>query len=106
MTLLSMTLPSLPVEVPVEKKIVPTAVPVPEPLIVQFCTVLVFASAIKRMVVAVAPVLALSIVKVPPPLIVTLSAPLKSIRLPAIVPEIDRVPLGVMVRVDHEPPEG
>src|SRR5438045_7359381 len=98
-------LPSLPVDVPVEKKIVPTAVPVPVPLILQFCTVLVFASLMNRMVVAVAALLVLSIVSVPPPLMVTLSAPLKSIRLPAIAPEIDRVPLGLMVRVDQEPPE-
>src|SRR6476660_1457070 len=106
MLLLSMTFPSLPLDVPVEKKIVPTVVPVPDPLIVQFWTVLFWALLIKRIVVAATFVLVLSIVNVPPPLMVTLSAPLKSIRLPAIAPEIVRVPLGVMVRVDQEPATG
>src|SRR5690242_3314726 len=106
MTLLSIRLPSLPDELPVEKKIVPTVVPIPEPLIVQFWIVLFFASLMKRMVVAVAFVLVLSIVNVPPPLIETLSAPFKSIRFPAIVPEMVRVPLGVIVSVAQEPPDG
>src|SRR5437773_9364972 len=96
MTLLSMTLLSLPLELPVEKKMVPTALPVPEPLIVQFLTVLLVASAIKRIVVADAAVLAFSIVSVPKPSIVTLSAPFKSIKFVLIAPLMVRVPLGVI----------
>ena len=97
MTLLSMTLLSLPLELPVEKKMVPTALPVPEPLIVQFLTVLLVASAIKRIVVADAAVLVFSIVSVPKPSIVTLSAPFKSIKFVLIAPLIVRVPLGPII---------
>ena len=67
---------------------------------------LFLASLMKRIVAAVAALLVLSIVSVLEPFIVTLSAPFRSIKLPAIAPDMDRVPLGLMVRVDHEPPEG
>src|SRR6185295_6584672 len=69
--LLLMTLPSLPVVVPVLKKIVPTVAAVPEPLMVQFCTVLFVASPPKRIVVEVAPDVVFSIVNVFKPSIVT-----------------------------------
>ena len=40
------------------------------------------------------------------PSTVTLSAPFKSMRGPAIEPAIVRAPLGVIVRLVHKPPEG
>ena len=103
MTLLSIRLVSLPVDVTVEKKIVPTVTAVPEPLIVQFLTVLLLASAINRIVAAVVELLLLSIVSVPSPSIVTLLAPFKSIRFVVIAPLMERVPLGLIVRLVHKP---
>ena len=81
------------------KNTVPCWVLVPAPLIVQFVTVLFFASETKRMVWA-EPVKGLSRVRELPPVfnpsIVTLVAPSKLIKAPEIVPETVRAP----------PPEG
>lgn len=98
---LEIVLLSFPVVVPVLKSIVPAAVlnvEVDEPLIVAFVTVLFVASAIKRIVLvpAVVPIVVLEMVsELPPvfsPLMVTLSAPLRSINgRPAVgAPEIVR----------------
>jgi len=90
MSQLLILLPSLPVTVPVEKNTVPNVALVPAPLIVQFVIVLFVASAMKRIAVGVAADRVFSIVSellpVFKPLIVTLSAPFKSIRCPAIAP--------------------
>src|SRR5712692_3482559 len=99
MLLLLIMLLSLPVVVPVLKKIVPLVVNVSDPEIVQFWIVLLVASAIKRIVLvpAVAEAVVFEIIRAFPlvlsPSIVTLSAPFKSIRgLPAVMaPEIVRV---------------
>ena len=99
-----------PVVVPVPKTIVPEAVPVVAPLIVQFRTVSPEASAMKRMVAAVAPVLVLSIVSAFPPLfrpsMTTLPAPFRSIRTPAMPPEIVRAapPAGAIVTPVYDAP--
>ena len=85
-------LPLFPVTVPVEKKIVPTAAPVPEPDSVQFVIVLFTASPINCIVEADEDVLVLLIVSDAPPvfnpLMVTLDEPLKlmmgAARLPLI----------------------
>src|SRR5438067_2358177 len=98
-----MTLLMLPVAVPVEKKIVPRIALVSALLMVQFCTVLLEASAMNRIVDGVAADNVFSIFKVPNPLIVTLFAPLRLIRGPATDPEIVRVPLGVIVN-EVQPP--
>ena len=105
-----MMFPSFPVPAPVEKKIVPNAAPVVDPVMVQFWMVLLVALAMKRIVEAVMPVLVLLMMREFPealrPLIVTLSAPFKSISGVFNEPETVRPPLGVMVRLLQEPPEG
>src|SRR5437868_6307915 len=99
MLLLVMRSLLFPVVVPVEKRIVPAVAPVPEPLMLQFWTVSLLASPMKRMVVAVEAVFVLSIVRsrlVPPtvfePSIMTQFAPFRLIRAVAFEPLI----VGVM----------
>src|SRR3954468_254659 len=90
------------------------AVPVEDPRMVQFVTVLVEASLMKRRVLvpAVAETVVFEIVNesVPlfRPLIVTLSAPFRSTSgEPAVVaPVTVRAPTGLIVNVVHEPPAG
>ena len=98
--LLEMVFPMLPVVAPVEKNTVPDVVLVSAPLIVQRVTVLVDASAMKRTVEADAVALVLSIVSELPPLfnpsMVTLVAPLRSMRGLSSAPETVRA----------APPEG
>ena len=100
MVLLEIVLPVLPVAAAVEKNTVPPIVLVPAPLTVQRVTVLLDASLINRMVEADAVALVLSIVSALPPLfnpsMVTLVAPLRSIRGLSSVPETVRA----------APPEG
>src|ERR1700680_2471974 len=104
--LLSIVLLRFPVVVPVLKTIVPSVVLVVDPAIVQFLIVLFDASRMNRIVLvpAVPDTVVLTIESEFPPVfrpsIVTFFAPLKLISgLPAaIAPEIDRAPLGVMVR--------
>jgi len=94
--------PKFPVDVPVEKKMVPLVAPALDPLIVQFWTVLLVASAMKRIVVALVAETVFSRVSAFPPVfspsMVTLSAPLRSTRGPVIGPLIIRAapPTGVM----------
>lgn len=102
MMLLLMMLLSLPVEVPVLKKMTPEATEVPAPRIAQLVTVFDDASPRKRIVLEVVPGEKFVMVKVFPlafrPSIVTLSAPFRSISglPPAIVPLILRAPDGVI----------
>src|SRR6267143_329937 len=102
------TLLTFPVAVPVEKKTVPVVTAVPAPLMTQRVTVLLEASLMKRMLDAVAVALVFSMVRSWPanPSIVTLSAPFRSIRAPAIEPLTVRTPLGVMVNDAHELTDG
>src|SRR3954469_8800622 len=98
-----MMLAWLPVVVPVLKKIAPPPVPDWAPWIVQFWMVLLLASAMKRMVLvaATAEPLLLAMVREFPavfrPLIVTLSAPFRS---------MSGRPLNVPVMLRAAPPVG
>ncbi len=111
MAQLEMVLPSFPVVVPVEKKMVPKVVKLLEPDIVQLVMVLLLASAINLMVEvpAVADAVVLEMVNELPPVfnpsMVTLSAPFKLINgLPAVVaPVMVLAPFGVMVIEVHAP---
>src|SRR4051812_1056468 len=94
-------------------RIVPLAaatVPVDEPNTAQFVTVSLVAPLMNRIVLAVAPLLVLEIVREFPvafkPLIVTLSAPARSISGAARLPVTVRAPLGVTVRLVHVLTEG
>src|SRR5438046_9889370 len=80
--------PSFPLPAPVEKNTVPSVAEVPAPLIVQVWMVLFEASPIKRIVDGVTSDNVLSNVRLLEPVMVTLSAPLRSTSAPAIEPEI------------------
>ena len=94
MVLLEIVLPVLPAAAAVEKNTVPPVVLVPAPLMVQRVTVLNDASLMNRIVEAFAVALVLSIVSELPPLfkpsMVTLVAPLRSIKGLSSAPETVR----------------
>ncbi|MBK7804509.1 MAG: hypothetical protein IPJ55_18020 [Chloracidobacterium sp.] len=102
---------SLPVTVAAPKYMTPNpelnAAPV-EPDTVELVTVLPVASLLKRMVLAVVCCETFEIVRLFPPVfkpsIVTLSAPLRSTRCPAISPEIVRAapPVGLMLIAEYD----
>ena len=100
MALFEMVLLTLPVVAPTSKKTVPNVMLVPAPLMVQFVTTSFEVSARNRMVEVDAVLLELLIVSELPPVLrpsmVTLFAPLRSTKWPAIVPETVRAPLGLM----------
>src|SRR5437762_9411692 len=114
MLLLEIVMLSFPVVAPAPTIMVPATVAnveAEDPRIVQLVTVLLVASAMKRIVPlpAVVPAVVFEIVSELPvvlsPLIVTLSAPLRSISgLPAVVaPVTVRAPAGVIVSAAQEP---
>src|SRR5436190_9357646 len=74
-----------------------------EPVIVEFVIVLLVASLTRRMVPAVDCCDVFEMVRLLPavfsPSIVTLSAPFRSIKAPAMLPVIDRAPVG-WIRID------
>ena len=104
-----MVLPSLPVVVPVLKKIVPVVTAVPEPAMVQFLTVLLLASLIKRSVLvpAATEALKLEMVRKLPlalkPSMMTLLAPLRLMSGAATVPDTVLGPTGLTVRLVQAP---
>ena len=103
-----MVLLSFPLPLPlVLKKMVPVPFPVEDPRIVQLVMVLLVASLMNLKVAAEVLVLVLEKLReLPPefkPLMVTLSAPLRSNKTPFLVPETVLVPDGVIVRVVHMP---
>ena len=83
------------------KKTVPVVRIVLDPAMVQFLTVLIEASAMKRIVLLLVPRSVLTIDSWFPPVlrpsIVTLFAPLRSIKGPAIEPETETAPVGLTV---------